>query len=145
MTSLNDDIVDLIKKRMIDIVGYLGVWRDVDTKSFSTYVDLYLKPRAFHFVNIPRKLTQSTQFARITMKISDDMEICVTLSDNSNSFVNLVNTSHGGDNVKVVSKAIAKHLFETIKEKDKNPTLNSDENENENQNLNFDEAKNPNL
>lgn len=61
------------------------------------------------------------------------------------SFVNLVNTSHGGDNVKVVSKAIAKHLFETIKEKDKNPTLNSDENENENQNLNFDEAKNPNL
>ncbi|CAN6693563.1 unnamed protein product [Malus baccata var. baccata] len=90
MTSLNDDIVDLIKKRMIDIVGYLG----------------------------------------------KNVEV---------SFVNLVNTRHGGDNVKVVSKAIAKHLFETIKEKDKNPTLNSDENENENQNLNFNEAENPNL
>ncbi|KAM1226090.1 hypothetical protein ACFX2J_005473 [Malus domestica] len=130
---------------MIDIVGYLGEnvevnlnGRDVNTKSFSTYVDLYLKPRAFHFVNIPR----------ITMKISDDMEFCVTLSKGQFqqvNFVNLVNTSHGGDNVKVVSKAIAKHLFETIKEKDKNPTLNSDENENENQNLNFNEAENPNL
>ncbi|CAN6693562.1 unnamed protein product [Malus baccata var. baccata] len=56
------------------------------------------------------------------------------------TFVNLVNTSHGGDNVDVVSNAIAKHIFETIKEMDDNSTLNSDEN----QNLNLDKDKNPN-
>ncbi|TQD87533.1 hypothetical protein C1H46_026950 [Malus baccata] len=148
MTSLNGDIVGLIKKRVIDIAGCLGETvevklngRDVGTISFSTYIDLYFKPTAFHFVNIPR----------INMKISDDIEICVTLSNGQFqqvSFVNLVNTSHGGDNVDVISNAIAKRLFETIKKKDENSTLNSDENENknenENQNLNSDEEENPN-
>lgn len=54
MTSRNGDI---------DIAECLGQTvevklngRDVATKSFSTYVDLYLKPTAFHFVNIPRFL-----------------------------------------------------------------------------------------
>ncbi|KAM1226092.1 hypothetical protein ACFX2J_005474 [Malus domestica] len=76
------------------------------------------------------------------MKISDDMGICVTLSNGQFqwfSFVNLVNTSHSGDNVDVVSNVIAKHIFETIKEKDDNSTLNSDENENQNLNLDKDE------
>lgn len=77
-------------------------------------------------------------FEILSLMLSDFISLQV-------SFVNLVNinTSHGGDNVDVVSNAITKHLFETIKEKNENPTLNSDENDN--QNLNLDEVENPNL
>lgn len=53
MTCLEDDVVALMKKRVIDIAGCLGKTVKVELngqtfqfKSFSNYCELYLKPAA---------------------------------------------------------------------------------------------------
>lgn len=107
MNHLEDDVVALMKKRVIDIAGCLGKTVKVDlngqrvpVKSFLDYVNLYLQsaskarpdplPRflselplsCFIFVNQNRSAHQNSFMSiRIAEKVNDRWEICVSLSE----------------------------------------------------------------
>ncbi|KAL2478354.1 DNA topoisomerase 2 [Forsythia ovata] len=115
MTHLEDDVVALMKKRVIDMAGCLGKnvkvelnGEDIRVRSFGDYCNLYLKS-AF----------------RIEEKV-DRWEVCVSLSDGQFqqvSFVNSISTIKGGTHVDYVTNQIATHLAEYVNKKRKNANL----------------------
>lgn len=79
MTHLEDDVVALMKKRVVDLAGTLGKTVKVElngtrvpVKTFSDYVDLYLKSA---------NKTRQEPLPRILEKVNDRWEVCVSLSD----------------------------------------------------------------
>jgi len=115
MTSLDDDVVALMTKRVFDIAGSTdekcSVWFNgdkLDIKSFKDYTDLYLMTRP----GIPQ----------IFEKCSDRWEVCLSLTEagfQQVSFVNSICTMRGGTHVAQVSDQIVEQILERVKEKSK--------------------------
>ncbi|KAG0474607.1 hypothetical protein HPP92_014293 [Vanilla planifolia] len=124
MTHLEEDVVALMKKRVVDLAGTLGKTVKVElngqrvpVKSFADYVNLYLQSAS---KSRPDPLT------RIAEKVNDRWEICVSLSDGQFqqvSFVNSINTIKGGTHVEYVTSQIASHVMSIVNKKNKNANL----------------------
>ncbi|XP_062001703.1 DNA topoisomerase 2-like [Rosa rugosa] len=125
MTHLEDDVVALMKKQVIDMAaGCLGKTVKVDlngnrvpVKSFLDYVDLYLQSAG---------KSRNAKLPRMTAKVNDRWEICVSFSDGvfqQVSFVNGIATIKGGTHVDYVTDQITAHLMNVVNEKNKNTKI----------------------
>ncbi|KAI3983053.1 hypothetical protein MKX01_035334 [Papaver californicum] len=124
MTHLESDVVALMKKRVIDVAGCLGKTVKVElngeripVKSFVDYVNLYLQSAAKNRPEPP---------PRITEKVNDRWEICVSLSEGQFqqvSFVNGIATIKGGTHVDYVTNQVATHIMNLVNKKNKNANL----------------------
>ncbi|KAL9420945.1 hypothetical protein AB3S75_038503 [Citrus x aurantiifolia] len=116
MTHLEDDVVALMKKRVVDLAGCLGKSVKVDlnghrvpVKSFAEYVDMY-----------PKSVT------RFHERVNERWEICVTQSEGQFqqvSFVNGIATIKGGTHVDYVANQIANHVMAVVNKKNKNANV----------------------
>ncbi|XP_077227115.1 DNA topoisomerase 2-like [Tasmannia lanceolata] len=124
MTHLEDDVVALMKKRVVDIAGCLGKTVKVElngqripVKSFMDYVNLYLKSA---------NKSRPEELPRIAEKVNDRWEICASLSDGhfqQVSFVNSIATIKGGTHVDYITNQIANHVVNIVNKKNKNANL----------------------
>ncbi|XP_022152632.1 DNA topoisomerase 2 isoform X2 [Momordica charantia] len=124
MTHLEDDVVALMKKRVLDMAGCLGKTVKVElngqrvpVKSFQDYVDLYLKS-ASTFQTEPPK--------RYHIKPNERWEIVVTLSEGQFqqvSFVNSIATIKGGTHVDYITNQIANYVMNVVNKKNKNANV----------------------
>ncbi|XP_072964044.1 DNA topoisomerase 2 [Typha angustifolia] len=124
MTHLEDDVVALMKKRVVDLAGTLGKTVKVElngqrvpVKSFSDYVNLYLHSAS---------KSRPEPLPRILEKVNDRWEICVSLSEGQFqqvSFVNGINTIKGGTHVEYVTNQIASYVMNIVNKKNKNANL----------------------
>ncbi|XP_038974184.1 DNA topoisomerase 2-like [Phoenix dactylifera] len=124
MTHLEDDVVALMKKRVVDLAGILGKSIKVElngqripVKSFSDYVNLYLQSAS---------KSRPEPLPRILEKVNDRWEICVSLSEGQFqqvSFVNGIATVKGGTHVEYVTNQITSHLMNIVNKKNKNANL----------------------
>ncbi|CAK9876172.1 unnamed protein product [Sphagnum jensenii] len=120
MTYLEDDVVALMSKRVMDIAGCLGKTVKVELngtrlpiKSFQDYVGLYLSVA---------NNTREEPLPRIYEKVSDRWEVCVSLSDgqfNQVSFCNSIATIRGGTHVQYVTDQIVNHILGVVNKKNK--------------------------
>ncbi|XP_068651823.1 DNA topoisomerase 2-like [Aristolochia californica] len=124
MTHLEDDVVALMKKRVVDLAGTLGKTVKVElngqrvpVKSFQDYVNLYLKSA---------NKSREEELPRIIEKVNDRWEVCASLSDGhfqQVSFVNGIATIKGGTHVEYVTNQITNHLVTVVNKKNKNAHL----------------------
>ncbi|EFH59729.1 hypothetical protein ARALYDRAFT_898932 [Arabidopsis lyrata subsp. lyrata] len=126
MTELEDDVVALMSKRVFDIAGCLGKsvkvelnGKQIPVKSFTDYVDLYLKAA--------NKLRADPDpLPRITEKVNDRWEVCVSLSEGQFqqvSFVNSIATIKGGTHVDYVTSQITNYIVGVVNKKNKNANV----------------------
>ncbi|KAK1306769.1 DNA topoisomerase 2 [Acorus calamus] len=125
MTHLEDDVVALMKKRVVDIAGCLGKTVKVElngqrlpVKSFSDYVNFYLQSA--------NKSRPDQPLPRIAERVNDRWEICVSLSDGQFqqvSFVNSIATIKGGSHVDYVTNQITSHVIGIVNKKNKNANM----------------------
>ncbi|KAL5827358.1 hypothetical protein ACOSQ3_019200 [Xanthoceras sorbifolium] len=116
MTHLEDDVLGLMKKRVVDMAGCLGKTVKVElngcrvpVKTFEEYVDLFPKFAA-----------------RFHEKVNDRWEVCVSLSEGQFqqvSFVNSISTIKGGTHVDYVANQIANHVMTVVNKKNKNANV----------------------
>ncbi|KAK8945392.1 DNA topoisomerase 2 [Platanthera guangdongensis] len=124
MTHLEEDVVALMKKRVVDLAGTLGKTVKVElngqkipVKTFADYVNLYLESAS---------KSRPDPLPRILEKVNDRWEICVSLSDGQFqqvSFVNSISTIKGGTHVEYVTSQIATHVMNMVNKKNKNANL----------------------
>ncbi|URE10379.1 hypothetical protein MUK42_03933 [Musa troglodytarum] len=124
MTRLEEDVVSLMKKRVVDLAGTLGKSVKVElngqripVKTFSDYVNLYLQSAS---------KSRTEPLPRITEKVNERWEICVSLSDGQFqqvSFVNGISTIKGGTHVEYVTNQITNHIMTVVNKKNKNANL----------------------
>ncbi|KAF8398402.1 hypothetical protein HHK36_017329 [Tetracentron sinense] len=124
MTHLEDDVVALMKKRVVDLAGCLGKTVKVElngqrvpVKSFLDYVNLYLQTAS---------KSRPESLPRIADKVNDRWEICVSLSEGQFqqvSFVNGIATIKGGTHVDYVTNQITNHVMTIVNKKNKNANL----------------------
>ncbi|KAL6655583.1 hypothetical protein ACP70R_006409 [Stipagrostis hirtigluma subsp. patula] len=124
MTHLEDDVVALMRKRVIDMAGTLGKTvkveldgQKVPVKSFSDYVDLYIQSAS---------RDKPEALPRIYEKVNDRWEVCVSLSEGQFqqvSFVNRIATIRGGTHVDYVTNQIATHVMTIVNKKNKNANM----------------------
>jgi len=114
MNGLSNDLVNLIKKRTIDMFacsrGNLDIYfndEKIDIKSFTDYMKLYLDP----------------EHLTVSCKPNDRWEIGACMSPNFSfqhiSFVNGINTHQGGKHVEYIVKQITKKMVDYIQKKKK--------------------------
>ncbi|KAK1259798.1 DNA topoisomerase 2 [Acorus gramineus] len=125
MTHLEDDVVALMKKRVVDIAGCLGKTVKVElngqrlpVKSFTDYVNFYLQSA--------NKSRPDQPLPRIAERVNDRWEICVSLSDGQFqqvSFVNSIATIKGGSHVDYVTNQITSHIISIVNKKNKNANM----------------------
>ncbi|KAH7659032.1 DNA topoisomerase type IIA protein [Dioscorea alata] len=124
MTMLEDDVVALMKRRVVDLAGTLGKTvkvelngKRVPVKSFADYVNLYLQSASkFRAEPLPRMME----------RVNERWEVCVSLSDGhfqQVSFVNGIATTKGGSHVDYVTNQITGYVINSAKKKNKNVTL----------------------
>ncbi|KAH7570640.1 hypothetical protein ACOSQ2_019276 [Xanthoceras sorbifolium] len=116
MTHLEDDVLGLMKKRVVDMAGCLGKTVKVElngcrvpVKTFEEYVDLFPKSAA-----------------RFHEKVNDRWEVCVSLSEGQFqqvSFVNSISTIKGGTHVDYIANQIANHVMTVVNKKNKNANV----------------------
>ncbi|WJX73022.1 DNA topoisomerase 2 [Trifolium repens] len=124
MTYLEEDVVALMKKRVLDMAGCLGKTVKVELngtlirfKSFRDYADLFLKSA---------EKTKGTPLPRIHAKVGDRWEICVSLSDGQFqqvSFVNSIATIKGGTHVDYITNQITAHVMNKVNKKKKDANV----------------------
>ncbi|XP_027113751.1 DNA topoisomerase 2 [Coffea eugenioides] len=124
MTHLEDDVLALMKKRVVDLAGCLGKTVKVElngqrvpVKSFSDYCDLYLQSAA---------KTRPDPLPRIVEKVNERWEVCASLSEGQFqqvSFVNGIATIKGGTHVDYVTNQITNHIIGIVNKKNKNANL----------------------
>ncbi|OWM78385.1 DNA topoisomerase 2 [Punica granatum] len=125
MTHLEDDVVALMKKRVVDLAGCLGKTvkvelngKRVPVKTFGEYVGLYLASAS--------KNRPESSLPRIEEAVNDRWEVCVSLSEGQFqqvSFVNSIATIKGGTHVDYVTNQIANHVMSVVNKKNKNANL----------------------
>ncbi|KAG2660852.1 hypothetical protein PVAP13_1KG463700 [Panicum virgatum] len=124
MTHLEDDVVALMRKRVVDMAGTLGNTVKVEldgqklsVKSFSDYVDLYMKS-----ANSDRPAA----LEKVYEKVNERWEVCVTLSEGQFqqvSFVNRIATIRGGTHVDYITNQIANYVMTIVNKKNKNANM----------------------
>ncbi|XP_064967328.1 DNA topoisomerase 2-like [Musa acuminata AAA Group] len=124
MTRLEEDVVALMKKRVVDLAGTLGKSVKVElngqripVKTFSDYVNLYLQSAS---------KSRTEPLPRIAEKVNERWEICVSLSEGQFqqvSFVNGISTIKGGTHVECVTNQITNHIMTVVNKKNKNANL----------------------
>ncbi|KAJ4969606.1 hypothetical protein NE237_002705 [Protea cynaroides] len=124
MTHLEEDVVALMKKRVIDIAGCLGKTVKVElngqrvpVKSFLDYVNLYLQSASKN---------RTDPLPRIAEKVNERWEISVSLSEGQFqqvSFVNGIATIKGGTHVDYVTNQITNYVMSIVNKKNKNANL----------------------
>ncbi|KAK1370431.1 DNA topoisomerase 2 [Heracleum sosnowskyi] len=124
MAHLEDDVVALMKKRVVDIAGCLGKsvkvelnGQRVPVKSFTDYINLYLKS-----VDENRE----SPLPRFVEKVNDRWEICVCMSEGQFqqvSFVNSIATIKGGTHVDYVTNQITNHIISAVNKKNKHVNI----------------------
>ncbi|KAF3321549.1 DNA topoisomerase 2 [Carex littledalei] len=114
MDHLEEDVVALMKKRVVDLAGTLGKsvkvelnGQRVPVKSFSDYINLYLQSAS---------KSRPEPLPRITERVNDRWEIAV-------SFANGIATIKGGTHVDYVTNQIANHVMAAVNKKNKNANL----------------------
>ncbi|KAF1329649.1 DNA topoisomerase 2, partial [Globisporangium splendens] len=134
MSSLDDDIVALFKKRVYDVAGVtdksLNVYLNdekIAIKSFPDYVNLYKdsKKPSNESGSGDEKDTPSSD-AVIFDKPVDRWQVGVTLSDDGFqqvSFVNGICTTKGGQHVNYITDQITAKLIAVVKKKNKGDTV----------------------
>lgn len=121
MTHLEDDVVALMRKRVVDMAGTLGKTVKVEmdgqrlpVKSFSDYVNLYIKS------------TNGDPKLRVFDQVNDRWEVCVIPSEGQFqqvSFVNRIATIRGGTHVDYVTNQVANHVMTVVNKKNKNANM----------------------
>ncbi|KAL5207162.1 hypothetical protein ABZP36_031597 [Zizania latifolia] len=124
MTHLEDDVVALMRKRVVDMAGTLGRTvkveldcQKVPVHSFLDYVKMYIKSASKDRVD---------ELPRIYEKVNDRWEVCVSLSEGQFqqvSFVNRIATIRGGTHVDYVTNQIATHVMNIVNKKNKNANM----------------------
>ncbi|KAK6119201.1 hypothetical protein DH2020_047049 [Rehmannia glutinosa] len=120
MSYLEEDVVALMKKRVIDVAGCLGKTVKVELngqlfhfKSFSNYCDLYMKSTSVSTLD---------PLPRFEEEVHDRWQVCISRSEGQFqqvSFVNGIATVKGGTHVDYVTNKITSHLVSVIKNKNK--------------------------
>lgn len=123
MSSLEDDVVGLMEKRVVDLAATLGKGvkvelngKQVSVQTFTDYVDLYLKSANKKRDELPR----------IAEKVNNRWEVCTSLGEcqfQQVSFVNGIHTIKGGTHVDYVTSQITNHVAAVVNEMDKNANL----------------------
>lgn len=118
MSYLDEDIVSLMEKRVYDLAGVTPSsvkvmlnGKNIETKNFVDYVDLYLQTEENK--SLP-KIVEKTQ--------SDKWEVICSLSDGqfqSVSFVNSICTIKGGTHVNYIADQIVDRIMPILKKKGK--------------------------
>ncbi|XP_016170360.1 DNA topoisomerase 2 isoform X1 [Arachis ipaensis] len=124
MAELEEDVVVLMKKRVVDMAGCLGKTVKVELngkaiklKSFRDYADLYLKSA---------EKSKPAPLPRSFAKIGDRWEICVSLSDGQFqqvSFVNSIATIKGGTHVDYITNQITSYVMSKVNKKKKDANV----------------------
>ncbi|KAG2653254.1 hypothetical protein PVAP13_1NG440800 [Panicum virgatum] len=124
MTHLEDDVVALMRKRVVDMAGTLGntvkVQLDgqkLSVKSFSDYVDLYMKSANS---DRPDALKKAYEY------VNERWEVCVTQSEGQFqqvSFVNGIATIRGGTHVDYIANQIANYVMTIVNKKNKHANM----------------------
>ncbi|RZB66593.1 DNA topoisomerase 2-like [Glycine soja] len=124
MDYLEEDVVALMKKRVVDMAGCLGKTVKVELngqvirmKSFRDYADLYLKSA---------EKSRPVPLPRIHAKVGERWEICVSLSDGQFqqvSFVNSIATIKGGTHVDYVTNQITNFVMNKVNKKKKDANV----------------------
>ncbi|XP_061348809.1 DNA topoisomerase 2-like [Gastrolobium bilobum] len=124
MTYLEEDVVALMKKRVLDMAGCLGKTVKVELngrlirmKSFRDYADLYLKSA---------EKSRPVPLPRIHAKVGDRWEICASLSDGQFqqvSFVNSIATIKGGTHVDYITNQITSFVMNKVNKKKKDANV----------------------
>ncbi|MED6185751.1 DNA topoisomerase 2 [Stylosanthes scabra] len=124
MSYLEEDVVALMKKRVVDLAGCLGKTVKVELngqliriKSFREYADLYLKSA---------ERNRPVPLPRIHAKVGDRWEVCVSLSDGQFqqvSFVNSIATIKGGTHVDYVTNQITSYVMNKVNKKKKDANV----------------------
>ncbi|KAK4770618.1 hypothetical protein SAY87_031150 [Trapa incisa] len=125
MSHLEDDVVALMKKRVVDMAGCLGKTvkvelngKRVPVKTFPEYVSLYL--------SAAKKNKPDTPLPRMEETVNDRWEVCVSLSEGQFqqvSFVNSIATIKGGTHVDCVTNQIANYVMNVVNKKNKTANL----------------------
>ncbi|CAA0808911.1 DNA topoisomerase 2 [Striga hermonthica] len=120
MSYLEEDVVALMKKRVIDVAGCLGKSVKVELngqlfhfKSFSSYCELYLKSSSSSSLE---------PLPRFEEEVHDRWQIYISRSEGQFqqvSFVNGIATIKGGTHVDYVTNKITSHLVTALKNKNK--------------------------
>ncbi|KAG2670722.1 hypothetical protein I3760_14G101200 [Carya illinoinensis] len=120
MTHLEDDVVALLKKRVIDMAGCLGKSVKVElngsrvlVRAFTDYVNLYLDSAA---------KSEAEKPPSYRVKVNDRWEVCVSLNDGQFqqvSFVNSISTIKGGPHVDYVTSQTTTHMMNFVNKKNK--------------------------
>ncbi|KAK1619077.1 hypothetical protein QYE76_024594 [Lolium multiflorum] len=124
MTELENDVVAIMKKRVVDMAGTLGKTvkveldgQKVPVKCFSEYVKLYIDSS---------NKEGREPLPSFPLKVNDRWEVCVSLTEGQFqqvSFVNGIATIRGGTHVEHVANQIASHLIEAVHKKNKNANM----------------------
>ncbi|CAN6287330.1 unnamed protein product [Urochloa humidicola] len=122
MTHIDDDAIALMRKRVVDMVAFLGMTVQVvfngqriqRLESFSDYVFAYIKAALKEREEVPPRICNREKL------VNDRWEVCATYSDGTFqqvSFVNRFATTQGGTHVDYVSDQIAARVAKICREK----------------------------
>ncbi|CAK7330893.1 unnamed protein product [Dovyalis caffra] len=124
MTHLEEDVVALMKKRVVDMAGCLGKTVKVElngsrvpVKSFQDYVNMYLNSASDSVSERPKSFYE---------KVGDRWEVCVSLTEGQFqqvSFVNSIATIKGGTHVDYVTNQITTYVMNAVNKKHKNSNI----------------------
>ncbi|CAL9216144.1 unnamed protein product [Arabidopsis halleri] len=117
ISKIGKDTVALMEKRIVECAACLGETVKVtindtllEVNSFDDYVDLYLGANS----------SRNDPLPRMTVKVNDKWEICVSLSKDKFqqiSFVNSIATTKGGPHVDYVTTQIIDFITNSVKKK----------------------------
>uniref|UniRef100_A0ACD5YS87 Uncharacterized protein n=1 Tax=Avena sativa TaxID=4498 RepID=A0ACD5YS87_AVESA len=123
MSVLEDDVVALMRKRVVDMAGTLGKTvkvelngQKVPAKCFSDYVKLYIDSASKEGNELPSNY----------LKVNDRWEVSVSLSEGQFqqvSFVNGIATTKGGTHVDYVANQVATHVMGVVNKKNKHANM----------------------
>ncbi|KAK9683011.1 hypothetical protein RND81_10G112500 [Saponaria officinalis] len=132
MTHLEDDVVALMKKRVVDLAGCLSACpgkkvrvflndKEIEVKSFHEYAQFYLSSANENKENLLPRIDNNTK-----EDINPRWQISVSRSEGQFqqvSFVNNINTIKGGTHVDYITGQITKFIIDIVKKKNKNANL----------------------